>query len=412
MKKTESAGRTSVKSGSKQMEWTNWSGSLRFRPGRVETPSNEEELSSIITRAASEGSNVRVAGAGHSSSPLVETEDILISMEKFKEFEIHDREKGEVTIGAGMMLREANKKFLQTGLALENLGDVDLQSLVGAIGTGTHGTGKRLHILSNHLVGGRMIDGTGDIREFSLEDDPDFLLAARVSLGSLGIFTSLRLSLFPAFRLHRLEWCTLIDECMANLDQLVEENRNFDFYWYPRSDEAKLRTLNPPDKDHEEIPYARCVKEMSGWSSEVIPRERELKFDEIEFFFPYESGPDCFREVRKRIRERHRKNVAWRVLYRTIASDDAYLSGAHGRDSVTISLHHNNTLPYDEYFRDIEPIFRAYGGRPHWGKKHYLTAPDLGPLYPMWDRFLEMRRKTDPDGVFLNPYLRELLGVD
>jgi FAD/FMN-containing dehydrogenase len=399
------------KTGSKQKEWTNWSGSVRFIPGRIETPANEEKLASIVHRAASEGRNIRTAGAGHSSSPLVETEDILVSMINFKEFGTSESDGREVTTGSGMMLKEANKAFLKVGLALENLGDVDLQSLVGAIGTGTHGTGRHLHILSTHLVGGRMIDGTGNIREFSLDSDPEFLLASRVSLGTLGIFTSLKLRLFPAFRLHRLEWCTHIDECMANLDQLIEENRNFDFYWYPRSDEAKLRTLNPLDTDQEKLPYAKCVKEMSGWSSEVIPRKRELKFDEIEYFLPYESGPACFQEVRKRIREKHRKNVAWRVLYRTIAADDAYLSGAHGRNSVTISLHQNNTLPYEEYFRDIEPIFMEYGGRPHWGKKHYLTAPDLGPLYPMWDRFLEIRRKMDPEGVFLNSYLRELLGA-
>lgn len=394
-----------------QQEWTNWSGSLRFTPGSTETPSDEEELAQLVRRAASDGRTVRAAGAGHSSSPLVQTEDILVSMERFKGVEHHDPGAREVTVKSGMMLREANRAFLDLGLALENLGDVDLQSLVGAIGTGTHGTGRRLHILSHHLIGGRLVNGRGEIVEFPMERDSEFVLAARVALGALGIFTALRLRLVPAFRLHRREWCAHIEDCLADLDRLIEENRNFDFYWYPRSDEAKLRTLNFPEEDQKTtIPYARCVKEMSGWSGEVIPRQRELRFDEIEFFFPAEAGPRCFREVRKRVKARHRKSVGWRVLYRTIAADNAYLSGAHSRDSVTISLHQNNTLPYDEYFRDIEHIFRDYGGRPHWGKKHYLKAGDLRPLYPMWDRFLELRQRMDPEGVFLNPYLSELLG--
>ncbi|MEW6116535.1 MAG: D-arabinono-1,4-lactone oxidase [Nitrospirota bacterium] len=395
-----------------QHEWRNWSGSFRFTPASTEAPAGEEELSKIVQRAAAEGRTVRVVGAGHSSSPLVQTEDILISMERLKGVESHDTSVREVTIKSGMMLREANRAFLDLGLALENLGDVDLQSLGGAIGTGTHGTGKRLHILSHHLIGGRLINGRGELIEFSMERDPDFVLAARVVLGTLGIFTALKLRLVPVFHLHRKEWCTHIEDCMANLDRLIEENRNFDFYWYPRSDEAKLRTLNFEEEEQRAIPYARCVKEMSGWSGEVIPRQRELRFDEIEFFFPAESAPACFREVRKRVKQRHRKNVGWRVLYRTIAADDAYLSGAHGCDSATISLHQNTMLPYEEYFKDIESIFRAYGGRPHWGKKHYLKAEDLKPLYPLWDRFLEFRQQMDPEGVFLNPYLGEILGCE
>jgi FAD/FMN-containing dehydrogenase len=113
--------------------------------------------------------------------------------------------------------------------------------------------------------------------------------------------------------------------------------------------------------------------------------------------------------VRKRIKEKHRKHVGWRVLYRTVAPDDAYLSTAYERETVTLSLHQNAGLPFWDYFKDIEPIFRAYGGRPHWGKKHTLKAADLRPLYPTWDRFLEVRRAMDPDGVFLSPYLRDLL---
>jgi FAD/FMN-containing dehydrogenase len=387
-------------------EWSNWSGSLRFTPATHATPADEEELQYLVRRAGAEGKTVRVGGAGHSSTPLVRTEDILVSMERITGVVHQDGDT--VTIRSGMMLKEANQAFLELGLALENLGDVDLQALVGAIGTGTHGTGKRLRIISNHLVGGKLVNGKGEIVEFSLEGDPDLTLAARVSLGTLGIFTELKLKLIPAFKLHRREWCTHIEDCMANLDRLVEGNRNFDFYWYPRSDEAKLRTLNPPGEGPEDIPYAWCQKEKEGWSGDVIPRARDNKFDEIEFWLPAENGPACFEEVRQRIKAVHRREVGWRVLYRTVAGDDAFLSGAHGRDTATVSMHHNASLPHDSFFRDIEPILLKHGGRPHWGKKHYRTAKDLRPLYPKWDRFQEIRREMDPDGVFLNDHLRSI----
>ncbi len=109
------------------------------------------------------------------------------------------------------------------------------------------------------------------------------------------------------------------------------------------------------------------------------------------------------------MKERHRQYVGWRVLYRTIAADDGYLSPFSGRDSVTIAILQNNTLPYQPYFDDIEPIFLAHGGRPHWGKKHTLKARDLRPLYAKWDDFLRTRERLDPNGIFLSEYLRALL---
>ncbi len=397
-----------------EKEFSNWSGSMRFTPGERTAPRDEAELAELVRRAAERKITVRPAGAGHSSQPLVATEGILVSLEHIKGLESPDLEAREATLKAGMMLKETGGALLEHGLAMENLGDVDYQALVGAVGTGTHGTGRHLKILSAHLVEVGLVTGTGEIRRVSIADDQDFIQAAKVSLGVLGIFTSMRLRLLPAYRLHRRECCTHIDDCMANLEQLMEDNRNFDFYWYPRSDLARIRTMNLPGEGMQDIPFARCIreKEKFGWSSEVIPRERHLKFEEMEYSLPLEAGPACFQEVRKRVKERHRKQVCWRVLYRTVAADDAFLSHSSGRDTATISLHQNNTLPFQEYFDDIEPIFLAYGGRPHWAKKHSLNAKRLEPLYPMWSRFLEIRSRMDPEGVFLNPYLKGLLGID
>lgn len=391
-------------------EWSNWSGSLRFKPGAIERPRDADELAGLVRRAAGSGKCVRVAGAGHSSTPLVETEGVLVSLERMTGLVSCDPEKKTATVRAGTMLREAGALFHEHGLSMTNLGDVDMQCLAGAISTGTHGTGKSLNVLTSHLVGGRMVTGTGEEIAFDAERDPDFLKAARVSLGALGIFTELRLQLLPAYELERREWCTHIDRCMAHLDELIGGNRNFDFYWYPRCDLAKLRTLNPPGEGTQDIPYATLEKSGRGFSHEILPRERKLRFDEMEYFFEREAAPECFREVRRRVKARWRRDIAWRVLYRTVAADDFWLSAATGRDSATLSLHHNAGLPFEDYFRDIEPIFLDYGGRPHWAKKHNLRAAGLRPMYGRWDEFMALRRRMDPRGVFLNPYLRELFG--
>ena len=204
----------------------------------------------------------------------------------------------------------------------------------------------------------------------------------------------------------------LTDDCLAHLDELADTHRNCDFYWYPRRDEVKLRTLNPPDIEPPSLPYARCIKDEVGFSHEIITRERKLKFEELEYLVPAQAGPACFQEVRRRILDHHRQHVAWRVLYRFVAADDAYLSPAHDRDSVAISVHQNASLPYQDYFDDIEPILRSHGGRPHWAKRHSLHGEALAQLYPRWSDFMQLRRRLDPHNVLLSEHLADLLGEE
>jgi FAD/FMN-containing dehydrogenase len=393
-------------------EWSNWSGSVRCRPTRLEKPDDESELAAVVRRAAGEGRVVRPVGAGHSSSRLVETDDVLVSLENFHGVEAHGGL--EATVGAGTTIEDMNEGLLAAGLAMHNLGDVDMQHAAGATATGTHGTGKDLPILAAAVVGVRMVTAAGEVATFTQDQHPDVMRAARVSLGTLGVFTALRLRLVPAFELRHREWCAHIDDCLARLDELVARHRNFDFYWYPRRDEVRMRTWNPPGEGPEGLPFAHCIEDTTGPSGKLLPGHSGItrKFEETEYSVPAEAGPACFRAVRDRVRERHRKWVCWRALYRTVAADDADLSHAHGRPTVTISLHQNASLPHREYFADLEPILRAHGGRPHWGKKFNLTGEELRPLYPMWDRFREVRRRLDPEGRFLSPYLRSLFEPD
>lgn len=393
----------------KNLNWKNWSGSLRFTPGRVLYPESEEEVVALVKKANRENRKVRVAGAGHSSSPLVKTDDVLLSLKHFKGVEAPDRESRRATVLGGTVIKDAGKDLWRYDLAMHNTGDVDVQTVAGAIGTGTHGTGKDLKNLSSMLVGVRMVTGTGEIIEASKDKDEELFQALRVSLGTCGIFLKMRLQLVPAFQLQRKEWCTSIEECLEHLGELRDNNRTFDFYWYPRSQMAKIRIMNKKGEPMPDIPYGRLDMENQGKSNLVLPRSRPLKFDEMEYALPAENGPQCFKEVAEQVKNKYRKDVAWRVLYRTVKADNAFLSAMYGRETVTISLHQNAGLPFWDYFKGIEPIFRKYDGRPHWGKKHTLKAKELAKLYPKWEKFQEYRRKFDPKGIFLTPYLNELL---
>ncbi|WP_439488983.1 D-arabinono-1,4-lactone oxidase [Algoriphagus sp.] len=393
-----------------EKKWQNWSGSVQFTPSEVEKPVDEEQVRQVIRRAKGEGKKVRVVGAGHSSVPLVVSDNIFMSLEKLKGIVKHSRSTNQVDMLPGTDIKEAGELLIQKNLSMHNTGDVDLQLIGGAFATGTHGSGIKLQNLSGMIVGCRLVDGNGEIHEIDQSDLPK-LNAAKVSLGALGVITQFTLQAEPAEKFVRQEFWARVDDCMENLDNLIGSNRMFDFYWYPRNDLVKLRLCNPTGDKVERPAYGVPAKEEEGWLYEILPQERDLKFEEMEYLLPFEAGPACFREIRKRIIDKHRHYVGWRVLYRTIAADDVYLSPSFSRDSVSMSILQNVDLEYQSYFDDLEPIFRAHGGRPHWGKKHSLTAEEIRDMYPKWDDFMKLRRQLDPDNIFLNDYLTRILDV-
>ena len=390
-------------------EWSNWSGSLTFEPSSLLHPKSEDDIVDIVNKCRDENKTIRVVGSGHSSSALVQTKDVLISLKHFKGIKSIDKEAMTATLMAGMTVEESNAALEKMGYALFNTGDVDVQYLAGAISTGTHGSGRKLQNLSSMLMRVRVVNSQGDIVEYDHKEHPEEIKAFRVSLGSLGVITELTVRILPLFSLQRMDVFASIEDCFQYFDEIADRYRNVDFYWYPRRDEVKIRILNDLEKGISKLPFRHVVQSREeDVVGKVLPRTRELRFDETEFAFDAEVAWECFREVRKRVKEKHRRTVAWRTLFRTIAKDDSFLSPHYGRESVTISLHHNAGLPYREYFEDIEPIFNAYGGRPHWGKKHNLKRDMLKDLFPEWNVFHQMRKQVDPDEIFLNEYLRKL----
>lgn len=398
-------------------EWRNWSGSLSFRPAEIRRPSSEQEVAEIVREARAGGRTVRPVGHGHSSMPLMATDDVLLDTRALAGVLTCDRQRGTATVGGGSALEDLGPALAERGLGLENYGDVDYQSIGGVIATGTHGTGLRLGSFSSNLLGCRIVTGEGEVVEIG-PGDGDELRAARVALGSLGVMTRITLRVVPALELHRREWCVRTDECLERFDELAERNRNFDFYWHPRRDEAQIRILNEPGAAPDDLiaelpPSSGGVrKEVTGPAHEVQPEDRGIRFDEMEHALPLGSVHGGFAETRRRVKAEHRRDVGWRVLCRTVAADDGLLSPFRERPSATIAHLQNATLPWADYFADMEPRMRRLGGRPHFGKKHTARAAELERSGLALGRFEAVRRRFDPDGVFLNDHLRELLGVE
>jgi len=388
--------------------WSNFSGRVDFRPARIARPHSEAELIRAVREAAADGRGLRVAGTGHSFTPLCATEGTLVSLDDWQGIEAIDRERRRATVRAGTKLHALGEPLLAAGLAMANLGDVDVQALAGAVSTGTHGTGPGLANVSSQVAGARLVLSSGELLELEEASAGERLDAARVSLGLLGVFSTFTLQLVPAYRLHERVWRSGIDECLAELENDVAARRHYEFWWYPHKDYAERKALALSDASPESV--AGRKGERIDWSARVLPSVRELRFNEMEYSVPAAAGPSCFRSVRERMQRRW-PDVVWPVEYRTLAADRAWLSTAHRRATVAISLHQDARLDCDAFFADCEPVFTEHGGRPHWGKLHTRGASDLAALYPRWRDFAALRRELDPRGVFANAYLRELFAL-
>ena len=389
--------------------WTNWSGGVVCTPQRIATPASEAEVIDLVRRAARTGAPVRVAGSGHSFTPLCATAGLLLSLDALQGVVEVDHAAGEATVWAGSKLYALGDPLWQHGLAMTNLGDIDRQSLAGAISTGTHGTGHTLGNLSTQVAALRLVTASGELIDCSPTQEPDLLPAAALSLGSLGVITRITLRLLPAYYLHERSWVASFEETLAGLEELVTANRHFEFFWTPQEDRCAIKTLNPVEltpEDEALTPIdlgwatgdqvsgrlARYVRtQRIDRSYRILPSERTLKFNESEYAVPAANGPACLAELRQMMRSRH-PNVAWPIEYRTLAADELWLSPAYGRATVTISIHQAAELPYGDFFAAAEAIFRNHQGRPHWGK------------------IQTVRRRLDPQGRFLNEHLATLLG--
>jgi len=392
---------------------------VRCNPQRLETPTSEAAIAKSVRSAAEQGHVVRVAGAGHSFSPICRTEGALLSLAGLSGIVETDARAREAVIWGGSRIADLGEALRAAGLGMENQGDIDSQSLAGAVSTATHGTGQRFGNLSTQVAGLRLILASGEMLSLS-PGDGELFRAAAVSFGLFGVISQVRLRAVPAYRLHERTWAASFEECRESVGRQIDDNDHFEFFWLPKHDACAMKCLNATDEPVSppvplvEAPPGTVERylhpERVDWSYRIYPSVRTLLFNEMEFALPFERGWACLEEIRTLIREKHTQ-ITWGVEYRTVAADDLSLSPAYGRKTIAISIHEAADVSYERFFMDAQAVFLNHGGRPHWGKIHYCSAAQLRSLYPRWDNFWALRQKLDPKGVFLNDYLRELGGV-
>lgn len=428
--------------------WQNWSGSVQGQPREVATPSTIEELARMVGEYRRTGRHIRIVGSGHSFTPLVQTDDVLLSLDRMQGVEAIDAERGTATVLAGTKLHALGAILQAHGVAQENLGDIDVQSIAGAFSTGTHGTGTRFGILATQIERLTLVTASGEIVECSADQQPEIFKAAQVSLGTLGVIAKMTLRVVPAKRLHYTGARRRLSDCLDHLDQYKQESTHFEFLWMPHTDWTQTKFMNETDRPASKNTlwgqFNKIVLEngvfwlLSEWcrlfpsasrgvsrfaasaiasvdetnySYKLYATPRMVVFNEMEYNIPAEHAGAVIGEIRDMIAAR-RVKVHFPLECRFVKGDDIWLSPAYQRDSAYIAVHMYRGMPYKDYFAAVEEIFRRYDGRPHWGKIHTRTAAELAALYPRWNDFRRIRAQLDPDGVFLNPYLRSLLEAD
>jgi FAD-linked oxidoreductase len=425
----------------------NWGKTFVVKPKELVYPKSLDELVDIVRRARNQNARVRVVGTAHSWNPLIQTPDILVSLDAYQGLEAVDRQNHQVTILAGTKLKRLGDLLRAEGMAMENLGDIDEQAIAGAVSTATHGTGIQFGVIASQAIELTIVTGDGSVLTLTKEDNPDVFRAAQVALGMCGILAKIRLQCMPAYNLECIKKRESFDLCFEQIDAHVASNRNFELYWFPYSELVATKYLNitteePPKsglyKYLVDVVYenglfktlseacrvapslCKSVAQLSATaiaagrevhhSHKVYATPRLVRFYEMEYGVPAAEGPTVLRKIKDYIK-RDQVRVHFPLEYRYVKADDIYISPAYGQDTCFISCHMYLGMPYDSYFRGLEKIFLEHNGRPHWAKMHKLTAAQLRPKYPKWDEFLGIREKLDPQGVFLNDYVRSVFGI-
>ena len=406
--------------------WTNWAKNQTSTARRIVTPSDDREVAAAVAEAHRSRRGIRAIGSGHSFTPVVTTDDTLLDLSRLNSVLGVDPVAGTATVRAGTRLHDLGEPLWNLGFSLKNQGDWDTQTISGATATGTKGSGIAYGTISSCIVGAKLVDGRGQLVEIT-DEDPDLLHAVQVSLGLLGVITELTLSVAPAYRIRESNAIMSLDELFDAWDSMLQQCRHFSFFWAPDEHSHEFYGLPPIPADHCYVKMLHEVEVDPATEGSLPPisgdpgqregraylaypdveTEEDSAFIELEQMVSWEDGRAAFLGLRDLMR-REFPNENSPVQLRWQAADEALLSAQHRRNTVSVSVSGMPGGDWSTFLHRVDLELQRWDARPHWGKMHYLTAERVRALYPELDRFLELRRQFDPEGIFLNDHFREL----
>jgi L-gulonolactone oxidase len=427
--------------------WSNWAGNQHAIATAVAHPASPDEVADLVRTAAAQGTTVKPIGTGHSFTAAAATTGVRIELDRMAGLISVDPAAKLVRVRAGTPLSRLNVELAAHGLAMPNLGDIDVQTITGALATGTHGTGAGYGCLSTFVEALEIVTGAGQVLRCSATENPQLFQAARVGVGAIGVITEITLRCVDAFILHADERPESLADVLASIDERVAKNDHFEFYWMPYSEKTLTKSNNrvlTDDRPRSKFSawfnddllenvaigtICRICRVVPAWtppllratasafsarnyterSDLVFTSPRRVRFVEMEYGIPRAALPEALAGLRLVIDSLPIK-VTLPVEVRFTAPDDIWLSHGYGRENAYVAIHQFQGMPFEPYLRAFEAVCTHLDGRPHWGKMHYRTAESLRPAYPHFDDFLGVRKEHDPQRVLANAYTAQVFG--
>jgi len=398
--------------------FVNWAGNQRCAPARRVSPAGEAEVQAAVRDAIAAGQGVRVVATGHSFSPVHLTRGTLIDLAGFAGITFVDAAACRVRALPGTAAGAFGEPLWEQGLALANQGDIDTQGIGGAIGTATHGSGAGLQSFSASMRSCRLVDGTGEVVVVD-GSAPDLLAAAQVSIGMLGVMTEVEVEVVPRYRLaQRIEEWTF-DRLLDEWDERIARHRHFSCFWCPAAESGALYGLDVGgvavgrdmvwvktlDETGDDVPDEPGRVDRGYRLYPIGPFEPN--FHELEYYVHLDRSKQAVTAMRE-LMLASQPDAVFPLELRTVAADTAHLSPQFEMPTLVLSVSGRPGTDYGDYLRRVDALLGELDARVHWGKLHFLTAEQLRRRYPGTEAFIEIRRRFDPNGVFLNDHLRPL----
>lgn len=452
--------------------WRNHGNNLSSTVARYYEPASAAEIQQIVREARQSGRKVRVVGDSHSWSPLAVTEDYLICTRRMNKILSISAHPPRITVEPGVTVGDTLRAFMKHGVCLPMNVDLPTLTIGGAVAVGANGFSKRWGTYSEFVEEVELVTGTGEIRTVRRDRDGDLWRAVACSLGLFGIFTKITLALQPAFNVRVINQKVEMRQAIRDVARTFAAHDYAQYFWFPGNRDVTLQTSDVTSAPPTWTRAHQWQKDLNGWMEagathlikpllvrfpQITPHftalagasmkagehvmsqsENMLLGEWINSMVPslnasvsFPPGPGC-----ERVQE------AWQIAVDLI--DESARAGRYPANLAmntrlfgksTALLHsiagdpHATTCniqitsfdnPHWEAFKDrlMASWLALPGSRPHWAKQYQGLPGIASTLRAVYgehlETFLRVREveQVDPDNIFVNPFLEELLFSD
>ncbi|RHZ55450.1 hypothetical protein Glove_415g29 [Diversispora epigaea] len=436
------------------VKFHNWAKTFTCVPELYFEPECEEDVIMIVELAKTHNKKLKAIGSGHSPSDLPCTDGFMVNMNKLNRVLTVDLDAKTVTVEAGIKIHQLNEELNKYGLALSSLGSISDQTISGAISTATHGSGINFGNLCSQIISLTMVTASKGVLYCSNNVNPDIFKAASCGLGVLGIIINVTIQCENAFQLESIQTPEKLGKVLNILNEIIYSAEHVRIWCFPHTDDCIVWRINRTNKDPKpfssnyvrdkllsfhlfqfllyisrfrpsSIPMVTRAMFKLNFSKPIHVIDTSYKvfnFDCLfpqytnEWAIPLERTAEAIEKLITKIEEIGLK-VHFPIEIRFVGQDDIWLSPNYERNCCYIGIimyrPYNKSVPYKKYWTIFEDIMRNCDGRPHWAKKHTMSASELSKSYPKFNAFLNIHKQLDPSGIFLNSYLnKHLYGIE